>query len=160
MFITHLKYLASISMFAVYWFALPIQAQEDPPTNLDAYIEKGMKQWQVPGVAVAVVKDGKVVLAKGYGTRTVSKNEPVDENTLFAIASQTKYFTATALAILVDEGKIDWDDRLITRLPGFQVADSVTTAHTTIRDAYLIVPGFSTWHITAIGILPDHEKTF
>ncbi len=112
-----------------------VQAQENPLEDLDAYIEKSMKQWQVPGVAVAIVKDDKVVLAKGYGTRTYGKNEPVDENTLFAIGSQTKTFTATALAMLVGEGKLGWDDRMIERLPGFKVQDDVATSYATIRDA-------------------------
>ena len=128
-----------------------VQAQEDPLAGLDDYVKKGMEQWQVPGVAVAIVKDDKVVLSKGYGTRTLGKNQPVDENTLFAIASQTKTFTATALAMLAGEGKIDWDDRMFERLPGFQVGDELATSHTTIRDALshrtgVMNHGGYTWH--------------
>ena len=135
MYISQLKWIVSILMLSAYCMVLPAQAQEDPLAGLDDYIEKKIQKWQIPGIAVAVVKDGKVVLAKGYGTRTVGKKEPVDENTLFAIGSNTKYFTATALAMLVDEGKIQWDDLMLERLPGFQVGDSLVTSQTTIRDA-------------------------
>ena len=130
-----LKLITTISTTLLLVNSLVICAQEDPLSGLDDYIKKGMSQWQVPGIAVAVVKDNEVVLSKGYGTRTVGKNQPVDKNTLFAIASTTKLFTASALTVLVGEGKIDWDDRLITRLPGFQVKDDYTTTHATIRDA-------------------------
>ncbi len=131
-------------------FSLSSQAQENPLAGLDDYIKEKMQELQVPAVAVAVVKDDKVVFAKGFGTRTVGKNEPVDENTLFAIASNSKYFTANALAILVDEGKISWDDLLVSRLPGFQVASDLVTSHATIRDALshrtAIATTTSAWH--------------
>ena len=115
--------------------SLATYAQEDPLSGLDDYVKKSMRQWQVPGVAIAIVKDDTVILAKGYGTRTVGENQPVDEKTLFAIGSNTKLFTASALAVLVGEGKIDWNDRLATRLPGFQVGSDLVTTHGTLRDA-------------------------
>ena len=132
---TQIKRLVT-SMIVFVFVSIPsVQAQENPLAGLDDYVKKSMQQWEVPGVAVAIVKDDKVVFAKGYGTRTVGKNQPVDENTLFAIGSQTKTFTATALAMLVDEGEIQWDDLMLERLPGFQVGDSLVTSQTTIRDA-------------------------
>src|SRR3974390_3152083 len=76
--------------------------------RLDAYIEKARAEWQVPGLAVAVVKDGRVVLAKGYGVKQLGGREQVDADTLFAIASNTKAFTVAALAILADEHKLEW----------------------------------------------------
>jgi len=76
------------------------------PADLDAYVARSMKAFDVPGIAVAIVKDGKVVMAKGYGLRKMGESAPVDENTLFGIGSNTKAFTTAALATLVDEGKI------------------------------------------------------
>ena len=81
------------------------------PADIDAYVERSMKAFEVPGLSLAVVKDGKVVYAKGYGVRKLSDPAPVSENTLFGIASNTKAFTAAALAILVDEGKLSWMTR-------------------------------------------------
>jgi len=84
--------------------------------------------------AVAVVKDGKVALAKGNGVRKLDEPAPVDEQTLFGIASNTKAFTAAALAFLVDEGKISWDDPVTKHLPGFQMYDPYVTREMTVRD--------------------------
>ena len=109
-------------------------AQVEPLAGLDDYISQAMTTFQVPGVAVAVVKDGKVVLAKGYGVRKLGEPAKVDEHTLFGIGSNTKAFTTAALAMLVDEGRIDWDDRVIERLPGFQMYDPYVTHEMTIRD--------------------------
>ncbi len=109
-------------------------AQVEPLTGLDDYISQAMMTFQVPGVAVAIVKDGKVVLAKGYGVRRLGEPAKVDEHTLFGIGSNTKAFTSAALAMLVDEGKIHWDDRVIERLPGFQMYDPYVTHEMTIRD--------------------------
>src|SRR5262249_7450984 len=95
-------------------------AQVNPLDGLDAYIAHAMTTFQVPGVAVAIVKDGKVVLAKGYGLRKLGEPAKVDEHTLFGIGSNTKAFTVAALAMLVDEGTIQWDDKVVERLPGFQ----------------------------------------
>jgi len=104
------------------------------PENIDSYIAKVMETFKVPGVCVAVVKDGQVLLAKGYGIKEIGKDDPVDEETLFGIASNTKAFTATALAILVEEGKLKWDGRVIDYLPGFRLADPYVTQELTIKD--------------------------
>jgi CubicO group peptidase (beta-lactamase class C family) len=96
---------------------------------LDAYNQKALKDWQIPGFAIAIVQDDKVLLAKGYGVRELGKSEPVTENTLFAIASNTKAFTSGALAILVQQGKLKWDDRVQERLPYFQVFDDPWISH-------------------------------
>ena len=109
-------------------------AQVDPIAGLDDYIARAMTTFQVPGIAVAVVKDGKVVLAKGYGVRKLDEPAKVDAHTLFGIGSNTKAFTTAALAILIDEGKIQWDDRVVDRLPGFQMYDPYVTHEMTIRD--------------------------
>jgi CubicO group peptidase (beta-lactamase class C family) len=109
-------------------------AQTPAPAQLDAYFAQAIKDWNVPGMAIAIVKDGKVVLAKGYGVREMGKPEPVDEHTLFAIASNTKAFTATAVAMLVDEKKLSWDDRVVDHLPYFQLYDPYVTSDIRVRD--------------------------
>ncbi|MFW6129261.1 MAG: serine hydrolase [Candidatus Aminicenantaceae bacterium] len=103
-------------------------------SQLDSYFEKARKEWKIPGMAVAIVKDGKVVLAKGYGVKNFSKKDKVDEKTLFAIASNTKAFTAASLAILVQEGKIQWDDKVRQYLPYFKLYDPYVTEEMTVRD--------------------------
>jgi CubicO group peptidase (beta-lactamase class C family) len=111
-----------------------VPAQTGAPADLDAYVARALREFEVPGLAVAIVKDGKVELVKGYGVRKLGEPAPVNEQTLFGIASNTKAFTAAALAILVDEGRISWDDPVIKHLPGFQMYDSYVTREMTIRD--------------------------
>ena len=103
-------------------------------SNLDAVAESARKEFEVPGIAVAVVKDGKVVVAKGYGVRKTGEPAPVTDRTLFGIASNTKAFTAAALAMLVDEGKLRWDDAVTKRMPWFQMYDPYVTREMTVRD--------------------------
>ena len=112
-------------------------AEAEPPktlADLDAYVAKGVADWRIPALAVAVVKDGEVVLAKGYGVRELSKSDSADEDTLFAIGSTTKAMTAAALGMLVDEGKLGWDDPVTKHLPWFQLRDPVVTREVTVRD--------------------------
>jgi CubicO group peptidase (beta-lactamase class C family) len=104
------------------------------PPGFDALVARTMKTFGVPGMAVAVVKDGRVVLAKGYGVRRLGEPAPVDAQTLFGIASNTKAFTATALGLLVEEGKIDWDEPVTRILPWFQMWDPYVTREMTVRD--------------------------
>jgi len=93
-----------------------------------------MQTFEVPGLAVAIVKDGKAVAARGYGVRRLGARAAVDERTLFGIASNTKAFTATALGLLVEEGKIEWDGRVVDYLPWFQMWDPYVTRELTVRD--------------------------
>ena len=102
--------------------------------GLDGFIDQVMNDWHVPGLAVAIVKDGQVVYAKGFGYRDVKKGLKVTPDTLFAIGSCSKAFTATALAILVDEGKLDWDKPVRDYLPDFRLQDAYATAHLRPRD--------------------------
>ena len=113
---------------------LPVTAQNAPPADLDAYVARVLKTFEVPGLSVAIVKDGRVVLAKGYGVRKLGEPAPVDENTLLAIGSNTKAFTSAALATLVEEGRISWDDPVYERLTGFQMYDPYVSHEMTIRD--------------------------
>jgi CubicO group peptidase (beta-lactamase class C family) len=110
------------------------RAQDGAIKNLDDYVVKAMHEWGVPGLAIAVVKGDRVVLAKGYGVRKLGETKPVSEHTLFAIASCSKAFTAAALSMLVDEGKIKWDDPVTKYLPSFQVDDAYVTRELTVRD--------------------------
>ncbi len=104
------------------------------PADLDSYVADSMKTFDVPGMAVAIVRDGKVVVAKGYGVRKLGDPTPVDEFTMFAIGSNTKAFTTAALATLVDAGKLSWDDPVYQRLPGFVMYDPYVSHEMTIRD--------------------------
>ena len=118
-------------------WAAAAQAQDALPAQLqdfDAYVEAVRKEFNVPGIAVAIVKDGQIVLERGYGVREMGKPAKVDQNTLFAIASNTKAFTATSLQMLADEGKLSLDDRVIDHLPWFRMADPYVTREMRIRD--------------------------
>ncbi len=114
-------------------------------TQLDKNLEKKlkkfrefmnaeMKKWEVPGIGVGIVKDGKIIFAEGFGLRNVEKNLPVTTDTLFAIGSASKAFTTMDIGILVDEGKVEWDKPVQTYLPGFKLKDPVVTARMTVRD--------------------------
>jgi CubicO group peptidase (beta-lactamase class C family) len=104
------------------------------PEDFNGYVEKVMETFHVPGISVAIVRDGRVLLAKGYGIKESGKSDLVDEETLFGIASNTKAFTATALAMLVEEDKLSWDDRVIDHLPAFRLSDPYVTKEITIKD--------------------------
>lgn len=102
--------------------------------SLDAYYEKALNDWNLPGMAIGIVKDGELIFSKGYGVLEVGRRGAPDENTLFAIASNTKAFTASILAMLVQEGKIGWNDRVQEYLPWFEVYDPWVSRQATIRD--------------------------
>jgi len=102
--------------------------------SIDSYIQKGLKDWDLPGLSVVIVKDGKVVLMKGYGVRDIKSRKPVDANTLFMIASNTKLFTATALALLETRGRLSLNDKVTKFHPDYRLYDSTTTQLVTLRD--------------------------
>ena len=121
------------TVFLLCLFPLAALAQA-PPADLDAWVARAMTTFNVPGVAVAIVKDGQVVHAKGYGVRRLGYPAPVDDRTLFGIASNSKAFTAAALAILVDEKKLAWDDPVSQHIPSFQMYDPYVSRELTVRD--------------------------
>jgi CubicO group peptidase (beta-lactamase class C family) len=100
----------------------------------DRYVEQGVRDWRAPGLAIAVVHGDSVVLAKGYGVIDVAKSDRVTEHTRFAIGSTTKAMTSVALGMLVDEGKLRFDDRVIDLLPDFRLYDPYVTREITVRD--------------------------
>lgn len=102
--------------------------------QIDSIANKTLSTFNVPGIAVAIVKDGKVIHSKGYGVRSIKTNLPVDENTLFGVASNTKAFTAAALGVLVDEKKITWDTKVVSIIPDFKMYDPYVTREFTIKD--------------------------
>ena len=117
----------------------PVAAQLPAPAPAPAFdlandVNRALKTFDVPGIAIAIVKDGKVIAATGFGVRKLGEAAPVDGKTLFEVASNSKGFTAAALAMLVDEGKLAWDDPVTKHLPGFQMHDSYVTGEMTIRD--------------------------
>jgi CubicO group peptidase (beta-lactamase class C family) len=109
-------------------------AQPISSAEIDRVVSRVMQEFAVPGLAVGIVKDGRLVFAKGYGVRRVGQPDAVDPDTIFAIGSNTKAFTAAALAVLIDEGKLHWDDRVIDVLPEFRMRDPYVTREFTIRD--------------------------
>ncbi len=121
------------ALFALLLLAAARSAQP-PAVEFDAVVQRAMAAFEVPGLSLAVVKDGRLVTAKGYGVRKLGDPAPVDAKTLFGIASNTKAFTATALGILVDEGKLRWDAPVIDYLPWFQMSDPYVTREMTVRD--------------------------
>lgn len=122
------------TLIAVLIAALPSLALAAPPKNFDARVEAVMKVSEVPGAAVAIVEGGQVTLARGYGVKKLGSPDPVDADTLFQIGSTTKAFVSAALAILVEEGKIGWDDKVIDHLSWFRMYDAWVTREITIRD--------------------------
>lgn len=106
----------------------------EPLDGLDEYVAKCLKAHGVPGIGVAVVQDGKVILCRGYGTKTTGSEAPVTKDTLFAIGSVSKSFTVAMIAMLIDEGKMNWDDRLRNHLPNFRTYQDALNDEITIRD--------------------------
>src|SRR5262249_7735984 len=135
---TKLIRLSATLLIVCLLISAPTRAQNGAvPANLnglDAFVEQVMKDWHVPGLAVAVVKDGQVVYAKGFGYRDVKRGLKVTPDTLFAIGSCSKAFTVAALAMLVDEGKLDWDKPLRDYLPDFRLQDAYATERMRPRD--------------------------
>lgn len=101
---------------------------------LEKYIAKAAADFEIPGLAVGIIKNGEIVLLEGYGYRNTSNKKKVDENTVFGIASCSKAFAAASVAILVDEGKLNWDDKVIDHYPSFQMYDPYITRELTVRD--------------------------
>ena len=109
-------------------------SQQNNPDSLDFYIQKEVADYKIPGLAIGIVKNGRVLFKKGYGYLSAIDTAKVNSSTVFPIMSCTKAFTAAALAILVDEGRINWNDKVIKYLPEFKLKDPWITKHLTISD--------------------------
>jgi CubicO group peptidase (beta-lactamase class C family) len=123
-----------IFLFQLFFASHFLFGQKLSSDQIDSIVNKSMEVMPQAGIAVAVVQDGKVAHLKGYGVTSISSKEKVNENTLFAIASNTKSFTAAALAILVDEGKLSWNDKVVDYIPEFKMYDPYVTANFNIKD--------------------------
>ena len=132
-----MKKIVFLIAFTFYCYTLIAQESKLPvfvTDSLENYITRGMTKWEIPGLSVAIVKDGKVVFMKGFGLTRVGSTEPVNENTLFMIGSNTKTFTATAIAILQAEGKLSLDDKVQKWMPEFKLKDPLVTKEVSISD--------------------------
>ena len=125
---------AATALTALTVLTVPILQAQTGTEGLDAYITRAMADWKVPGLSVAIVKGDSVVYLKGFGVLELGKPAPVTPNTLFAIGSNTKSMTAAAIGMLVDEGKMRWDDKVTRWLPGFELFDPYVTREITMRD--------------------------
>ena len=146
--------------FALLFACLVATAGADADTSaalpgLDDYVQKVMTQWQVPGLAIAVVEDGKLVLARGYGVREMGKPEKVSADTLFSIASNSKAFTAAALGTLVASGKLSWDARVVDYIKPFRLSDPYVTQSITLQDLLTHDSGYcdpsSMWYTSDVS---------
>ncbi|MBC7899566.1 MAG: serine hydrolase [Saprospiraceae bacterium] len=143
-------------VFIVFPLFVYAQTLDERLKEIDAYAGTVMTTWKGPGMAIAIIKDDKVVSAKGYGLRELGKPEPVDENTVFAIASNSKAFTTAAISILVDEKKLGWDDKVSKYLPDFRMYDPWVTSELTVRDLVTHRVGLDTFS----GDLLWYEATY
>ena len=109
-------------------------AQRHPLIGFDRYVTRALAEWRVPGVAIAVVRGDSVILVRGYGVKEAGRTDPVTARTMFEIGSTTKAFSAALIAMLVDEGRLGWDDLVSDRLPGFELKDPSVTRQVTLRD--------------------------
>ena len=111
-----------------------VSGQTITTSEIDSLVERTLRTFDVPGIAMAIIKDDRVIHSKGYGIRSLNTKQKVDSNTLFGIASNSKAFTAAALGILTDEKKLSWDDRVIDYIPEFRLYSPYVTEEFTIRD--------------------------
>ena len=142
--------MKKLFLISIIFFSLQSAAQNDSlpsfvKDSLDNHVNRARADWQIPGVAVGIVKNGKVVLMKGYGVKELNGAGKVDENTLFMIGSNTKAFTATALAMLDARKKLSLDDKVQKWLPDFKMADPWVAKETNIRDLLCHRLGFETF---------------
>ncbi len=157
--IKHNKIIICILISFVFSIA---NAQEKIPNGLEERIEQIRKDWNIPGMAVAIIKGDKVIYANGFGVRELGKSAKVDEKTLFAVGSTTKAMTVATLAMLVDDEKLNWDDRVIDVLPGFRMYDSYATNELTVRDLLShksgLTRGDQVWYASPLNQLEVMEK--
>lgn len=128
------------------------------PDSLDIFLQRAMDSLNVPGLAVGIVKDSSIVYAKGFGLTNTEESNPVDDETVFLIASCSKAFTAAAIGILVDEGKLDWDDKVIDYLPYFKLHDPYVTREMRISDLLTHRSGLATFDGDLLWYGSDYSR--
>ena len=126
--------LAPTVALAVASVGIAARTIHEPYAGLDGYVRSTMKEWNIPGVAIGIVRNDSVIYARGFGVRELGKPEPVDERTIFAIGSNSKAFTAAGLEMLVDEGRMNLDARVTTYIPDFRLSDPLASQAVTVRD--------------------------
>ena len=142
----------------LFGLSLIAQLSVEKIQELDNYYSKALKDWNVPGMAIAIVSSDQVYLSKGYGVTDIYTRNLVDENTLFAVASNTKAFTATALAMLVDEGRLSWHDKVQQYLPWFQLYDPWVSSEITVTDLLTHRSGLKTFSGDLIWYGSDYDR--
>jgi CubicO group peptidase (beta-lactamase class C family) len=147
-----------ISFFAQAQTSKTSRNNKDTVAIFDAYVQKAVKDWNIPGLAIMVVKNNEVVFKKTYGVKSLETNTPVTNETYFACASTTKAMTATAMGILVDQGKVSWDDPVIKYLPNFRLYEPYVTTQIRVRDLFLHNSGVgNTDYLWGMNILSGDE---
>jgi CubicO group peptidase (beta-lactamase class C family) len=129
-----MRKILSLTFLLILALAASTQNSNFVKDSLNVYIQQGLKDWDVPGLAIVVIKDGKVVHMKGYGVKDIKTQQPVDEHTLFMIASNTKLFTGTALALLEARGKLKLNDKITKYFPAYRLYDTASTKLVNVRD--------------------------
>ncbi|MDX5348301.1 MAG: beta-lactamase family protein, partial [Hymenobacteraceae bacterium] len=137
--------LLCLLLICLLWVPVAEAQKKSDIKKIDRYLEDAFKAYDLPGMAVGIVKDGKVVFSKGYGVRSNEIKKPVTPETTFAIASLSKAFAAATLGILVDEGKLNWDDKVSKYLPDFELYDPFIERELTIRDLISHRSGYNTF---------------
>ena len=154
-------YKLSLLVVIILFGAFNLQAKDPIKktiTELDQYYEQALKDWNVPGMAIAIVKDGQVIFAKGFGVKNVNTGEAVDENSLFAIASNTKAFTSASIAMLVEEGRLSWEDKVTRFLPWFELYSPYVTHEMNISDLLSHRSGLKTFSGDLIWYGTDYSR--
>lgn len=153
------KFVCTLLIITALNGTIPSEAQvQKKLKELDEFIINGMRDWNMPGLAVSIVKEGEIVYEKGFGLRKIGGNEKVDQHTIFGVASTTKAMTVTALAMLVDEGKIRWDDRVRDHLPWFELSDPWVSNVVTIRDLLTHQVGIGRMTGNRLAFMPNRDR--
>ncbi|MCL2727240.1 MAG: serine hydrolase [Bacteroidales bacterium] len=157
-----MKNIRIFSFFLLTLFSLPLAAQtvsqDEILKNIEAYTHQIIQEWQIPGMALSIVKDDQMIYAKGFGEKELGKGNPVDEHTAFQIGSVSKSFTALLMAMLVDEEVVSWDDPVKKHLPDFEMYDPWVSENLLIKDIMIHrtgIPGQSGTYIPCLGYDQD-----
>lgn len=142
--------MKKVLLLSIFFVSTIVVAQKVDFKKLDRYISQTQQDWNIPGLSVAIVKDGEIVFEKGYGKMNINEGRKPDEHTLYAIASNTKAFTAAIIAQLVEEGKLVWKDKVVDHLPYFEVYDPAISRMVTVEDLLSHNVGLGTFSGDAI----------